>query len=313
MKIRLNNLNNIIILPDKVIVDTNDNIISIADVSCINVIKKLLDQKLNGGNSVLVLNKKQLNNESIKLLLKENIFLDTEEHSIKEVLQLFNFFSNPNINNIEIPYKQSLEITKSVHKKNIPWISEKKPTVARYSHRDFSDKKITKSSLKKIAKTSYGLLWQQKTSPFISHTPIASAGALNPLRLFFIIKEQEIFKVVYFNKESNTFDSHFQLSIQDFKDCLVEDLHPGCLNAPYFALIASDLSFICAKYGYRGLQYSILEGGALSHQLSASMLKEQIYSVHLGGFYEERIQNKLNFQKFSNTVPLLLIAFGYKK
>lgn len=312
-KIRLNNFINVYFIDNKIIIDTNNKIILVTDSLCIDLIKRIINKKVKVEFGYIKVEDKILKDKNFNLLLQENIFLDAEKNSIVEILMLFDFFINPNINNIQVTYEEALAITRKAHPKIVSRGKAKMPKGIRYSYRNFADKKVSLKIIKDVAEKSYGIIWQQKQEPFIIHTPVASAGAMYPLKMFFIIKNKSLYKVYFFNKEQGRLEKYCEISEMKFKKCLTTDLDQGCLDAPHFVLIASDISLICRKYGYRGLHYSILEGGALSHQLSEIMRKENIQSVHIGGYFEESIKKCLNFKKFPDVIPLLLIAFGYEK
>ena len=311
-KIRLNHFVNICPSSKKIIISTRSKIITITDKVCIDLIRKLLNKQATGEPSHAEIEDKILKNKNVTLLLSEGVILDNGVNSPKEALALYGFFVNPNFNGVQTKYDEALRLTNKAHPKIIDWAPSKRPKRVRYSCRRFKNKKVNFELLSKIAIRSYGIMWQQKIQPYIIHTPIASSGAMYPLNFFFIIKNEKDYKVYFFNENKNKLDLYCKVTEDAFKKCLVPDLEQGCINAPNFVLIIGDISLISQKYGYRGLYYAILEAGALSHQLSEVMRSYNIQSVHLGGYYEEKMSECLKIKLAANTVPLLLIAFGYE-
>ena len=186
-KIRLNNFINVYFADNKVIIDANNKVILVTDSLCIDLIRKIIKNKVKGEHEYIKVDDEVLKDKNFNLLLQKNIFLDAEKNSIDEILMMFNFFTNPNINNIQVTYEEALVITKKAHPKIISRVKSTMPTNIRYSCRNFADKKVGLKILKEIAERSYGIIWQQKQEPFIIHTPVASAGAMYPLKMFFII------------------------------------------------------------------------------------------------------------------------------
>jgi SagB-type dehydrogenase family enzyme len=311
MEIRLNKFASIYQKSNKLLyIYTDKKTISLTDTFCIKLINKIIKKQIRQNNSSILI-KKSNQNESLTFLLNENILIKATENNVGECLDLFSFFKNPNELLVEPTHKEALSITQFAHPKKIDWAPAGKSSSDRYSCRLFCDKKLSFSVLQKIVRDSYGITWQQKEVPFITHTPIASAGALNPLNILVVEKKTNNYDIYIFDKESNNLKKSREIQRSDFKKSLLPDLEIGCKDSAYYIIITGDIFLTCKKYGHRGLLYTISEAGALAHQLTEVARKHKIQSVQIGGYYDDALASLLPID--NNNVLISLIALGYEK
>ncbi len=172
----------------------------------------------------------------------------------------------------------------------------------RHSCRDFLESAVEAKKLFAICRASYG--YQLK--------PVASAGGLFPLSIYFInrIDSKELPAGVYqydpkreelwqFNRDFDPETIRYALNDED---CI--------FGAPCIFFICGDLGRHMKKYSNAGYRYSFLEAGHAVQNMTLAVGELGLGGVEYGGFCDEAVKALLQMPE--DVYPLACYATGYE-
>lgn len=172
----------------------------------------------------------------------------------------------------------------------------------RYSCRDFLSTPIDIEILFSICKAAYS--YQLR--------PVASAGALFPLSIYFInritskgmpagLYQYDPLKEEILLLSTDFFIEAIQYSLND-EECI--------FGAPCIFFICGDIRRHTKKYANRGYRYMLLEAGHVVQNMTIAAIESELGGVEYGGFYDEAV--KRLFQMPIDVFPLACYAIGYE-
>lgn len=172
----------------------------------------------------------------------------------------------------------------------------------RHSCRDFLDVSVELEKIFAICKVSYS--YQIR--------PVASAGALFPLSLYFInrvFSEQLPVGLYQYNPLS---EEILLLATDLFPEAvqyLLNDVD-NIFGAPCIFFICGDMSRHVKKYANRGYRYTLLEAGHAVQNMTMAATELGLGGVEYGGFCDEAVKRLFGMPK--DVFPLTCFAVGYK-
>lgn len=184
----------------------------------------------------------------------------------------------------------------------------------RCSSRQFGKQKISQESLVRLLWASCGSIDSMLLTTGnegIYRRTIPSAGALYPLTLHLCLfkKIGNIEKGVYritLNHPNKVDMTFFHDKLDKVRRCIVD---PRMLNnAVGMIVISGCISRSAMKYGNRGILYTVLEAGHSAQNIHLFAQEEQIATVEVGGFLEDRLAEQLNLRE--GVDPLTVVVFG---
>lgn len=173
---------------------------------------------------------------------------------------------------------------------------------ARHSCRGFLDVPVEPEKLFAICKASYSFRLY----------PVASAGALFPLSVYFINKvaSGRLPAGLYqFNPRTEEIlllaaglsSEMVQYSLNDTD---------GIFGAPCVFFVCADIGRHVKKYANRGYRYTLLEAGHAVQNMTLAAAELGLGGVEYGGFYDEAV--KRMFQMPEDVFPLACYSIGYE-
>lgn len=172
----------------------------------------------------------------------------------------------------------------------------------RHSCRDFLESPVEAEKLFAICRASYG--YQLK--------PVASAGGLFPLSIYFInrIDSKELPAGVYQYdpKREELWQLSREFDLETIRYALNDE---DCIfGAPCIFFVCGDLGRHMKKYSNAGYRYSLLETGHAVQNMTLAVGELGLGGVEYGGFCDEAV--KALFQMPEDVFPLACYATGYE-
>lgn len=142
--------------------------------------------------------------------------------------------------------------------------------------------------------------------------PVASAGALFPLSVYFINKCTSENLPIGLYQYDPLNEEILLLTVDLFKEKIQYALNDveGVFGAPCIFFICADIFRHVKKYANRGYRYTLLEAGHAIQNMTMAVEELGLGGVEYGGFYDEAV--KKLFQMPTNVFPLACYAVGYK-
>ena len=172
----------------------------------------------------------------------------------------------------------------------------------RYSCRDFLDVPVEVEKIFAICKVSY------------SHQvhPVASAGALFPLSVYFInrVFSEQLPVGLY---QYNPLNEEILLLTTDLFPEAVQYLlndTDNVFGAPCIFFVCGDISRHIKKYANRGYRYTLLEAGHAVQNMTIAAIELGLGGVEYGGFCDEAVKRLFGMPE--DVFPLSCYAVGYK-
>lgn len=171
----------------------------------------------------------------------------------------------------------------------------------RHSCRAFQDIPVEREKLFALCRASYSR----------QLSPVASAGGLFPLSVYFINRRPSELPVglYQYHPEKETLllltdgliPEALQYTLND------EDM---VFNAPCIFFICGDIGRHIKKYGNRGYRYTLLEAGHAIQNMTLAATELGLSGVEYGGFCDEEVMRL--FQLSEEVFPLACYAAGYE-
>lgn len=172
----------------------------------------------------------------------------------------------------------------------------------RNSCRDFLDVPIEAEKLFAICKVSYSSQLR----------PVASAGALFPLSVYFInrVSSKQLPAGLY--QYDPMKEEILLLPVKLFSEAVQYSLNDSdnIFGAPCIFFICADISRHVKKYADRGYRYTLLEAGHAVQNMTIAVAELGLGGVEYGGFCDEAVKGL--FQMPEAVFPLACYAVGYK-
>lgn len=172
----------------------------------------------------------------------------------------------------------------------------------RHSCRDFLKSSVEVEKLFAICKASYSF----------QLNPVASAGALYPLSVYFINRVASGQLPVGLYQYDPLNEKILLLSAKIFPEKIQYSLNDAdnIFDAPDIFFVCADVSRHIKKYANRGYRYTLLEVGHAVQNMTIASVQLGLGSVEYGGFYDEAV--KRLFQMPKTVLPLACYAVGYE-
>lgn len=172
----------------------------------------------------------------------------------------------------------------------------------RHSCRDFLDMPVEPGKLFALCKVAYSSLLR----------PVASAGALFPLSIYFINR------ICSENLPAGLYQyDHWNEKLLLLNDEIFPEMLQYALNDMNCIFGASCIFFVCAdigrhmkKYANAGYRYTLLEAGHAVQNMTIAAGEAELGGIEYGGFCDEAI--KKMFQMPEEIFPLACYAIGYE-
>ncbi|HEX4463200.1 MAG TPA: nitroreductase family protein [Solirubrobacterales bacterium] len=142
--------------------------------------------------------------------------------------------------------------------------------------------------------------------------PVASAGRLWPLVLHALIPDGECYELLWFDPDRPALRStEARVSAGVVEECLIQsDVSTAVMERRgSLVVISVDLSRVGAKYGNRGALYSLLEAGAVGHQLAIGAKAMGLGTRMICGFWVSELQQALELE----LIPLALVLVEHRQ
>lgn len=171
----------------------------------------------------------------------------------------------------------------------------------RHSCRAFQDMPVEKESLFALCRASY------------SHrlSPVASAGGLFPLSIYFINRRPSELPAGLYQYHPKK-ETLLLLTDELIPEALQYALNDEDMvfNAPCIFFICGDIGRHIKKYGNRGYRYTLLEAGHAVQNMTLAATELGLSGVEYGGFCDEAVMRL--FQLPEEVFPLACYAAGYE-
>ncbi len=183
----------------------------------------------------------------------------------------------------------------------------------RSSHRIFGEMSISKESLARILWSAYGLIGKNLVvgERFLEKRTVPSAGALYPSTLHLVLmKDINTVRRGIYRITSNSLNvvelKRVGMLNEKIGDVFVD---ANTLNtASGFICISTCVGRIASKYANRGILYGLMEAGHLAQNIHLAAQVEGVMTVEVGGFYEEKMAEKLHLVREAQ--PVITVVFG---
>lgn len=181
--------------------------------------------------------------------------------------------------------------------------------VTRKSVRQFNGTSVVHTALERLLWSAYGAT-KHSTAIGVNRT-VPSAGGLYPLVIHLtLFQSTEALPAGIYRVTSNTPGA---VSL----NCIGTDTTPALYS--FFAqnvvrdsagmlTISSCFERSTAKYGNRGISYTVLEAGHVAQNIHLSAVHDSIATLEMGGFLEKALADALHLE--SSWMPLIVILFG---
>lgn len=176
-----------------------------------------------------------------------------------------------------------------------------KITRQRESVRSFTRESINSVELASILNSMYSL----------ESKPIPSAGGLNALKIYVIVRRGEELPTGYYQYDPD--DSTLILFNQFVDERSIEhsfNMEPPIYDAPVSVVIAVDLDKLTEKYSNRGYRYALLEAGHAAQNAHLTVTELGLASLEYGGFNDNILAEELELDE--GILPIISIGLGHK-
>lgn len=181
----------------------------------------------------------------------------------------------------------------------------------RESVRQFSGDRLSLAELSRLAWAIYGKIGSSEQLPenSIGLGTVPSGGALYPLRLFILVRENAQGWMIYSGGPKGL-QVRNQVSKQQVVHAFLEDSVLDDAAAVY--VLACDFQQTTQKYGNRGYRFSLLEAGHAAQNAYLWCAEQGLGMVEVGGFLDEELANLL-LLSYPMQAPLTTIVVGRRK
>lgn len=181
----------------------------------------------------------------------------------------------------------------------------------RESVRQFSGETLSFAELGRLAWAIYGRTERSETFPesSIGLGTVPSGGALYPLRLFVLAKQDRSDWTVY-NGGPEGLQTRNRVSKQQVLHIFLGDSILEDAAAVY--VLACNFQQITQKYGNRGYRFALLEAGHAAQNAYLWCAEQNLGVVEAGGFLDEELANLL-LLSYPSQAPLTTLVVGRRK
>lgn len=181
----------------------------------------------------------------------------------------------------------------------------------RESVRQFNGESLSFAELGRLAWAVYGKTRRSEEFPesSIGLGTVSSGGALYPLRLFILVRQDHSNWTIY-SGGSKGLQAGNQISRQQVVHAFLEN--PILEDAVAVYVFACDFQQTTQKYGNRGYRFALLEAGHAAQNAYLWCAEQNLGVVEIGGFLDEELANLL-LLSYPRQAPLITLVVGRRK
>ncbi|MFH1671597.1 MAG: SagB/ThcOx family dehydrogenase [Candidatus Portnoybacteria bacterium] len=177
----------------------------------------------------------------------------------------------------------------------------------------YSSQEISFQTLSGLLRVAYGIVRREDLGLYVvPHRTVPSGGALYPLEIYIatLVDVGKIRKgLYYFQKERECLtllkEGNFRAELRE----MVVDVPETIVSASLFMFVTASFNRECEKYANRGYRHILLEAGHLAQNVYLYCLDQNLDTVELSGFLDEKLADFLGLSLFEES-PVTVLAVG---
>lgn len=177
----------------------------------------------------------------------------------------------------------------------------------------YSSRKVSFAAFSGLLKAAYGIVRREDLGLFvIPHRTVPSGGALYPLEIYIItlIDIGQVRKgLYYFQKEKEYLTLLKEGDFGEKMKELIAETQETIASASLFLVVTASFNRECEKYANRGYRHILLEAGHLAQNVYLYCLDQNLDTVELSGFLDEKLANFIGLKPFKES-PITVLAVG---
>jgi len=177
----------------------------------------------------------------------------------------------------------------------------------------YASQEISFLAFSGLLKAAYGIVRREDLGAYVvPHRTVPSGGALYPLEMYVVtlIDIGQVPKGLYhFQKDKEYL---VLLKEGDFREKLKElvvEARETIDSASLFIFVTASFNRECEKYSNRGYRHILLEAGHLAQNVYLYCLDQNLDTVELSGFLDEKLADFLGLDPFEES-PVTVLAVG---
>lgn len=183
----------------------------------------------------------------------------------------------------------------------------------RHSTWRYTSQSISFPAFSGLLKAAYGIVRREDWGfCVIPHRTVPSGGALYPLEIYVVtlVDIGEIRKgLYYFHKEKECLVLLRRGDFRKKMEELVVEARETIDSASLFLFVTASFRRACEKYANRGYRHILLEAGHLAQNIYLYCLDQNLGTVELSSFIDEKLADFLGLNPFEEA-PITVLAVG---